>query len=65
LRIEGVKRFNGKTAPMSGNPISPLPVCRFIVDTQREYIRAVKGLAALLGRPPDTPQEDTKTVEAK
>jgi integrase/recombinase XerD len=47
---------------MSEKPISPLRrriledmnVRRFMLDTQREYIRAVKGLAAFLGRTPDT-----------
>jgi integrase/recombinase XerD len=27
---------------------------RFVPDTQREYIRAVKNLASFLGRSPDT-----------
>ncbi len=39
---------------MSEKPISPLRVRRFMLDTQREYIRAVKGLAGFLGRTPDT-----------
>ena len=47
---------------MSEKPISPLrqrmledmSVRRFVPDTQREYIRAVKRLAAFLGRSPDT-----------
>jgi integrase/recombinase XerD len=47
---------------MSDQPISPLRqrmlddmnVRRFTPDTQREYIRAVKRLAAFLGRAPDT-----------
>ena len=47
---------------MSEKPISPLrqrmledmSVRRFAPDTQREYIRAVKKLAAFLGRSPDT-----------
>ena len=47
---------------MSEKPISPLrqrmledmSVRRFMLDTQREYIRAVKRLAAFLGRSPDT-----------
>ena len=47
---------------MSEKPISPLrqrmlddmSVRRFTADTQREYIRAVKRLAAFLGRTPDT-----------
>jgi len=47
---------------MSEKPISPLrqrmledmSVRRFMLDTQREYIRAVKKLAAFLGRSPDT-----------
>ena len=47
---------------MSEKPISPLrqrmledmSVRRFMPDTQREYIRAVKKLAAFLGRSPDT-----------
>ena len=47
---------------MSEKPISPLrqrmledmSVRRFVPNTQREYIRAVKRLAAFLGRSPDT-----------
>lgn len=47
---------------MSVKPISPLrarmvedmTVRNFVPDTQREYIRAVKKLAAFLKRPPDT-----------
>src|SRR6201995_5089508 len=47
---------------MSEKPISPLrqrmledmSVRRFVPDTQREYIRAVKRLATFLGRSPDT-----------
>ena len=47
---------------MSDKPISPLRqrmlddmnMRRFVPDTQREYIRAVKRLAAFLGRSPDT-----------
>src|SRR4249920_1472615 len=47
---------------MSEKPISPLrqrmlddmSVRRFTSDTQRDYIRAVKRLAAFLGRTPDT-----------
>src|SRR5450631_390212 len=47
---------------MSEKPISPLRqrmledmnMRRFVPDTQREYIRAVKRLATFLGRSPDT-----------
>jgi Phage integrase, N-terminal SAM-like domain len=47
---------------MSEKPISPLrqrmledmSMRRFVSDTQREYIRAVKRLATFLGRSPDT-----------
>src|SRR3981189_928912 len=47
---------------MSEKPISPLrqrmledmSMRRFVPDTQREYIRAVKRLPAFLGRSPDT-----------
>ena len=47
---------------MSEKPISPLHqrmledmnMRRFVPDTQREHIRAVKRLAAFLGRSPDT-----------
>ena len=47
---------------MSDKPISPLrqrmledmSMRRFVPDTQREYIRAVKRLTAFLGRSPDT-----------
>src|ERR1700687_6266531 len=52
---------------MSDKPISPLRqrmledmnMRRFVFDTQREYIRAVKKLASFLGRSPDsaTPEE--------
>jgi hypothetical protein len=47
---------------MSEKSINPLPrlmledmsVRRFMLDTQREYMRAVKALAAFRGRTPDT-----------
>ena len=47
---------------MSEEPISPLRqrmledmnMRRFVPDTQREYIRAVKKLASFLGRSPDS-----------
>jgi hypothetical protein len=47
---------------MSEKPISPLrarmiqdmTVRNFVPDTQREYIRAVKKLAAFVGQSPDT-----------
>jgi len=47
---------------MSEKPISPLrqrmlddmSLRRFTPDTQRDYVRAVKKLAAFLGRSPDT-----------
>ena len=47
---------------MSEKPISPLrqrmledmSVRRFMLDTQREYIRAVKRLVTFLGRSPDS-----------
>jgi hypothetical protein len=47
---------------MSEKPISPLRqrmledmnMRRFVLDTQREYIRAVKRLASFLGRSPAT-----------
>ena len=50
------------TSHPSHPPVSPLrqrmledmSVRRFTPDTQREYIRAVKRLAAFLGRSPDT-----------
>ncbi|HEY0800750.1 MAG TPA: phage integrase N-terminal SAM-like domain-containing protein, partial [Steroidobacteraceae bacterium] len=52
---------------MNDKPISPLRqrmledmnMRRFVPDTQREYIRAVKKLASFLGRSPDsaTPEE--------
>src|ERR1700690_1187811 len=64
LRIEGFKHSNLKTgAPNERQaPISPLRqrllenmnMRRFVPDTQREYIRAVKKLASFLGRSPDT-----------
>src|SRR5712672_2985298 len=59
----GSKHSNLKTgAPMSEKPISPLrqrmledmSLRGFTPDTQRDYIRAVKKLAAFLGRSPDT-----------
>ena len=63
LRIEGLKHSNLETgAPRSEKPISPLrqrmledtSLRGFTPDTQRDYIRAVKKLAAVLGRSPDT-----------
>jgi hypothetical protein len=37
---------------------------RFVPDTQREYIRAVKRLAAFLGRSPDTDDGSTTRFPA-
>src|SRR5260370_8847973 len=63
LRIEGPKHSNLETgAPMSEKPISPLrqrmledmSLRGVTPDTQRDYIRAVKKLAAFLDRSPDT-----------
>jgi integrase/recombinase XerD len=57
---------------MRDKPISPLrqrmlddmSVRRFVPDTQREYIRAVKRLAAYLGRSPDTASaEELRTFQ--
>jgi integrase/recombinase XerD len=57
---------------MSEKPISPLrqrmledmSVRRFAPDTQREYIRAVKKLAAFFGRSPDTATaEDLRSLQ--
>ena len=41
-------------SPLRGRMIEDMTVRNFTPDTQREYIRAVKKLAALLGRSPDT-----------
>ena len=58
---------------MSEKPISPLRqrmlddmnMRRFVPETQREYIRAVKKLASFLGRSPDTATaEDLRAVPA-
>src|SRR6266581_1275701 len=63
LRIEGSSTPTSRQEPpMSEKPISPLRqrmledmnMRRFVPDTQREYIRAVKRLAIFLGRSPDT-----------
>src|SRR5450755_4859928 len=63
LRIEGSSTPTSRQElPMSEKPISPLrqrmledmSVRRFVPDTQREYIRAVKRLATFLGRSPDS-----------
>jgi integrase/recombinase XerD len=63
LRIEGsTTPTSRQELPMSEKRISPLrqrmledmSVRRFTLDTQREYIRAVKRVAAFLGRSPDT-----------
>jgi hypothetical protein len=51
---------------MSDKPISPLRqrmlddmnMRRFVPDTQREYIRAVKNLASFLGRSPKATPKD-------
>ena len=57
---------------MSEKPISPLrrrmlddmTMRRFTPDTQRDYIRSVKKLAAFLGRSPDTATaEDLRTFQ--
>src|SRR5713101_7187143 len=61
LRIEGSSTPTSRQEPpMSEKPISPLrqrmledmSVRRFVPDTQREYGRAVKRLAAFVGRSP-------------
>jgi integrase/recombinase XerD len=58
---------------MSEKPISPLRqrmledinMRRFVPDTQREHIRAVKRLAIFLGRSPDTATaEELRAVPA-
>src|SRR5713226_7697278 len=63
LRIEGSSTPTSRQEPpMSEKPISPLRqrmledmnMRRFVPDTQREYIRAVKKLASFLGRSPDS-----------
>src|SRR5450631_1148244 len=63
LRIEGSSTPTSRQElPMSEKPISPLrqrmledmSVRRFTPATQRQYIGAVKRLAAFLGRSPDT-----------
>src|SRR6266487_1097134 len=63
LRIEGSSTPTSRQEPlMSEKPISPLrqrmledmSLRGFTPDTQRDYIRAVKKLAAFLGRSPDT-----------
>ena len=57
---------------MSEKPITPLRqrmledmnMRRFVPDTQREYIRAVKKLASFLGRSPDTaPPEELRAFQ--
>src|SRR4030088_1694727 len=57
---------------MSEKPISPLRqrlledmnMRRFVPDTQREYIRAVKKLASFLGRSPDSaPPEELRAFQ--
>ena len=68
MRIEGSSTPTSRQKPpMSEKPISPLrqrmledmSMRRFVPDTQREYVRAVKRLATFLGRSPDsaTPEE--------
>lgn len=42
------------TSPLRARMIEDMMVRNFVPDTQREYIRAVKKLAAFLGRSPDT-----------
>src|SRR6266705_448299 len=63
LRIEGSSTPTSRQEPpMSQKPISPLRqrmledmnMRRFVPETQREYIRAVKKLASFLERSPDT-----------
>src|SRR3981189_358837 len=63
LRIEGSSTpASRQEPPMSEKPISPLrqrmledmSMRRFVPDTQREYIRAVKRLPTFLARSPDT-----------
>src|SRR3981081_1955864 len=73
LRSEGSSTPTSRQEPpMSEKPISPLrqrmledmSVRRFTPDTQREYIRAVKRLPAVLRRSPDTaPPEDRRSFQ--
>ena len=52
------------TSPLRARMIQDMTVRNFVPDTQREYIRAVKKLAAFLGRSPDTATaEDLRTFQ--
>jgi integrase/recombinase XerD len=41
--------------PLRQRMLDDMNMRRFVPDTQREYVRAVKKLAVFLGRSPDTP----------
>ena len=45
-------------SPLRARMIEDMTVRSFVADTQREYIRAVKKLAAFLQRSPDTATAD-------
>ena len=52
------------TSPLRARMIQDMTMRNFVPDTQREYIRAVKKLAAFLGRSPDTATaEDLRTFQ--
>jgi integrase/recombinase XerD len=42
------------TSPLRQRMLDDMNMRRFTPDTQRDYIRAVKKLAAFLGRSPDS-----------
>ena len=47
-------RFEKSISPLRRRMIEDVRMRNFTYDTQREYIRAVKKLAAFLNRSPDT-----------
>jgi hypothetical protein len=47
-----------RISPLRQRMLEDMSVRRFTPDTQREYIRAVKRLAAFLGRSPDSASPD-------
>lgn len=45
-------------SPLRTRMLEDMAIRKFTEDTQRDYVRAVKKLAAYLGRPPDTATPD-------
>ena len=51
-------------SPLRARMIEDMRVRNFVAGTQRDYIRAVKKLAAFLGRSPDTASSSRRTARS-